>query len=82
MEFALIAGCAAASFLIFILLLQSVSFCLRGIAGWKLERMKALNAEVNQLVQDDDHWRSWLDELSALDENGRRAWIDGMRQET
>jgi hypothetical protein len=81
-EVALIAGCAVAFVLIPILLLESLGFCLRCVANLKLEKLRGLNAEVNQLVQDDDHWRSCLEELSALDETGRREWIDRMRLET
>lgn len=79
MEVALI---AAAVVLIPVLLVESLGVCLGCVAKWKLERLRHVNAEVNQLVQDDDHWRSWCDELSALDETGRREWINRMRLET
>jgi hypothetical protein len=81
MNMAQAAEYAVAIAISFFLLGEILILCLHGIAAWKLKKLRAINAEVNRLTQDDDHWKSLLDELSGLDDVELGKWIYKMRVE-
>jgi hypothetical protein len=46
---------------------------------FKQSELIALSAEVNRLSQDDSHWKQLHEEVSSLDPQGMRQWLERMR---
>ncbi len=79
MELRWILGCVVASILACFLSAEIFRLVLKGTTKWKLKKLRKLDTEVDRLAQDDDHWSTLLSELSVLDNEGLRDWLNKMR---